>query len=742
MPTSTRPILHLICQAHLDPVWLWPRRDGVAETLTTLQSAVDRLAEDPALRFSQCSMAFYRWVEDQDPRLFAEIRRLIAAGRWEVIGPWEVQPDCNLPSAESFLRHAESGAAYAREHLGVVPDILWNPDSFGHSAGLPTLLAATGIKRYVMMRPSAWESDRPLPNLFWWAGAGAARVLTWRIPAAYGQSPAWGAREIQDWIRRTWREHIPTGLQHGCCFIGVGNHGGGPTKVHLQALRDLSADPDLPELRFSTLAEFFAAVENTPDLPVISGELQRHAPGCYPLHAGIKQAHRAAEGALLRAEAMADLAGITVDLAEPWRHLLFNQFHDILAGTCVASGCQEAVADLGGIASAGERSVERAVGRIARRIDTRGAAGGVLTVINALPWARTATVAFDTFRAPDGGAHLRSWVGADGQSRPLQWLPAEAHFGPFGLPWGRLVAALPVSASGWSSGELVATAVAASSEVAPVQPVMRSFGLLPPGWAQPLTVRVLADDCDTWGHGAQRWDRELEAITPTGHRVVASGPVVAVTRATGRFRASRVVLEAWRWAHEPDMIEVRIAWEGRDARLAVAVELPTDPAETVRCGVAGAVIERPADGRMASHQDWLAFGGVQVFPEACAAHDAVSGRLRLHLLRTALFAEHDPFPAQNDDGHAEHIDAGWSHHRLLVRRGQHSDDAAYRRAAELRFHAERFTDSAHPGDLPRHGSGAPVTDGLAFWSRRARQARGLDLVTGAVVVHPLGSGPA
>ena len=41
--TASKPTLHLISQAHLDPVWLWPWRDGFAEVLTTLQSAVDRL---------------------------------------------------------------------------------------------------------------------------------------------------------------------------------------------------------------------------------------------------------------------------------------------------------------------------------------------------------------------------------------------------------------------------------------------------------------------------------------------------------------------------------------------------------------------------------------------------------------------------------------------------------------------------------------------------------------------------
>ncbi|HEY64282.1 MAG TPA: hypothetical protein G4O02_06885, partial [Caldilineae bacterium] len=39
--------VHMIGQAHLDPVWLWRWTEGRAEALATSQSAVDRLREYP-----------------------------------------------------------------------------------------------------------------------------------------------------------------------------------------------------------------------------------------------------------------------------------------------------------------------------------------------------------------------------------------------------------------------------------------------------------------------------------------------------------------------------------------------------------------------------------------------------------------------------------------------------------------------------------------------------------------------
>ena len=40
-------------------------------------------------------------------------------GRWEVVGGWPVEPDCNIPATESFVRHCLYGKEYCRRSLGV-----------------------------------------------------------------------------------------------------------------------------------------------------------------------------------------------------------------------------------------------------------------------------------------------------------------------------------------------------------------------------------------------------------------------------------------------------------------------------------------------------------------------------------------------------------------------------------------------------------------------------------------------
>jgi alpha-mannosidase len=140
-----------------------------------------------------------------------------------------------------------------------------------------------------MMRPQPHEMD--LPMLFWWESADGSRVLTLRVPDAYGQNPGATADDLEAQVRAAADNCFPPGFDHGVFFLGVGNHGGGPTRAHLQRIVALQGDARLPELRFSTLAAFFAAVEQSPafeGVPVVRGELQHHARGCYSAMGEIK----------------------------------------------------------------------------------------------------------------------------------------------------------------------------------------------------------------------------------------------------------------------------------------------------------------------------------------------------------------------------------------------------------------------------------------------------------------------
>src|ERR1700749_1818464 len=114
---SSRKVLHVIGYSHVDAAWLWPWRDSSNLALTTARSALDRITETDGFKYCASSMSHYRWIQKADPAMFQEILHRIREGRWEVVGGWPVEPDCNIPSTERFARPALYGKAYAQETL-------------------------------------------------------------------------------------------------------------------------------------------------------------------------------------------------------------------------------------------------------------------------------------------------------------------------------------------------------------------------------------------------------------------------------------------------------------------------------------------------------------------------------------------------------------------------------------------------------------------------------------------------
>ena len=128
--------IHLIGNAHIDPVWLWRWQEGYAEIKASFQSALDRIDEFQGFIFTSACAAYYKWVEENEPAMFEEIRKRVCEGRWYVAGGMWVQPDCNTPSGESFARHLLLSQRYFFERFNIYVTVGYNVDSFGHNGAL------------------------------------------------------------------------------------------------------------------------------------------------------------------------------------------------------------------------------------------------------------------------------------------------------------------------------------------------------------------------------------------------------------------------------------------------------------------------------------------------------------------------------------------------------------------------------------------------------------------------------
>ena len=118
-------VFHLLANAHLDPVWLWDREEGLNEGIKTCRTMVALLEEYPELCFNRGEASIYARIEEADPELFEKIRALIREGRWGVVGGNWIQPDQNLAESASMLHQYRLGQNYFLERFGFAAATGW-----------------------------------------------------------------------------------------------------------------------------------------------------------------------------------------------------------------------------------------------------------------------------------------------------------------------------------------------------------------------------------------------------------------------------------------------------------------------------------------------------------------------------------------------------------------------------------------------------------------------------------------
>jgi alpha-mannosidase len=177
-------------------------------------------------------------------------------------------------------------------------------------------------------------------NLFWWKGIDGSRILDYRIPISYDD----GNPTIAPQMQSTIAELTPRPLRDAMEFFGVGDHGGGPTKVNMISIREIQSEPGAPKILYSTPDQYFAEIRGTyrGDIPELNDDLQHHSVGCYTAEASVKKGNREAEASLVTAEKLSAVGSFAWGANYPkeeftasWKRVLFLQFHDSLAGTAL-----------------------------------------------------------------------------------------------------------------------------------------------------------------------------------------------------------------------------------------------------------------------------------------------------------------------------------------------------------------------------------------------------------------------
>lgn len=223
--------IHLISNAHIDPVWQWEWEEGAAAALSTFRTAADFCEEYGDYVFNHNEALLYQWVEEYEPELFARIQKLVRAGNWHIMGGWYLQPDCNMPSGEGFMRQISVGKAYFQEKFGISPTTAVNFDSFGHSRGLVQILTKNGFDSYIHTRPGPDRLSLP-GSVYEWVGYDGSSVAAFRAEC-YGN----GYGQLEGRIRRLIAEFPEDDFT--LLLWGMGDHGGGASRPDLEAIARL-----------------------------------------------------------------------------------------------------------------------------------------------------------------------------------------------------------------------------------------------------------------------------------------------------------------------------------------------------------------------------------------------------------------------------------------------------------------------------------------------------------------------
>lgn len=334
VPAAKAYTLHMVSHAHIDMNWQWGYQETVNVTLDTFRTMLRLMEEYPAFTFSQSQASTYAICEEHDPVLFEAIQKRVKEGRWEVAASTWTEADKNLPSGESLSRHHLYTKAYMKEKFGLTSQQLqldFEPDTFGHSAFVPEILNQGQVKYYYHCR------GKELEYAYRYKAPSGAEVLCYQDPFFYNET-----------IDPYFYEDLPLicqkrGIQVGLRVYGVGDHGGGPSRRDIELIGQIQQWPLAPTILFSTYAAFFKQLEQYRDrLPVMDSERNYIFTGCYSSQSEIKAGNRLCEDRLYTAETLSALSGVYADapgsqrmFRNAWQKVLFNQFHDILPGSCV-----------------------------------------------------------------------------------------------------------------------------------------------------------------------------------------------------------------------------------------------------------------------------------------------------------------------------------------------------------------------------------------------------------------------
>lgn len=681
-PTLT---LSAVGHSHMDLAWLWPIRETKRKCARTFSTVLRMMERYPDYIYGASQPQQYQWTKENHPVLYAQIKKRVAQGRWDLQGGMWVEADTNLTSGESLIRQFLYGQRFWRDEFGQTVTDLWLPDVFGYSGALPQIMAKCGVQ-YFMTQKLSWNQVNSFPHQsFWWQGIDGTKVLAHMLPEETYNSPA-APRSLAK-AERNYKDAAVS--SHALMLFGIGDGGGGPGEEHLERLaRERNLAGLIPVVQ-EKAADFFAKWQTeSAAFACWSGELylEKHQ-GTLTTQARNKRFNRKMELALRDCEMLCAMAAIVghpypkADLEEIWKEVLLYQFHDILPGSSITRVYDESLARYEVLLARTLELSARAEQKLIARTDTSSAAKPVV-LFNSLSWPRTQWLNLS-------GHWLHVSVPACGCA-----VVDERQAGTFAVP--------SLSSTAKSiENEFLRVRFNADGSIASVFDKQANRETL----AAPANrLAVWSDSGDAWDFPMSYRDRAPEFMQLTQSKPFLDGPIAGIrqTYTFGRSTLTQEIrLEAG--SRRLDFI-THVDWQesGRMLRTSFPTTVQTT---TARCEIQYGSIARPthtntswdaARFEISAHK-WIDLSdsgyGVALLNDCKYGHCVHDGEIDLNLLRSPGY----PDPVAD---RAEH-DFTYS---LYPHAGDHIAGRVVRAAYELNVPLRATRTTSHRG-----GYAAPLS---------------------------------
>ncbi len=382
-----------IGHTHIDVAWLWTLAQTREKVQRSFATVIALMKKYPEYKFMSSQAQLYKYLKEESPELYEQVKKLVKAGRWEVEGAMWVEADCNLSSGESLVRQVLYGKSFFKEEFGVDCKVLWLPDVFGYSAALPQILRKSGVDKFVTSKIGWNETNRIPYDTFWWKGIDGTEIF------AYFMTAQDKTRGVPTATNSTYNAKLnPSQLQGGydryqqksinneiMITFGYGDGGGGPVRKDLEYYdilkRGVTGVPKAKmEFAGSMLERVKRRAQKNPKTPEWQGELYlEYHRGTYTSQAKNKRNNRKSEFLFEKAETLAVMNEKlnnkkypSKELHDGWETILLNQFHDIIPGSSIKEVYEVSSKQYEQIRISGEKIACDAYNDIISNVNTQG----------------------------------------------------------------------------------------------------------------------------------------------------------------------------------------------------------------------------------------------------------------------------------------------------------------------------------------------------------------------------------